>query len=178
MHLATRTLGLLGLGRLGKRTAEIAKVLGMKVIAWSPNLTHERAADAGVGFATSKEQLFRESDIVSIHIVLSESTHHLVTADDLRLMKKSAFFINTSRGPIVDEDALIEVLQQRNIAGAALDVYSQEPLPIDHPLRGLDNVTLSPHTGYVSDLAYEQFWAGTVDNITAFLSGEPKRVLN
>jgi 26S proteasome regulatory subunit N2 len=130
-------------------------MFNMKVIGWSPNLTPERAAEAGVSFTKTKEDLFRQSDIVSLHIVLSQSTRHLVTAADLALMKPTAFFINTSRGPLVDESALIEMLKEKRIAGAGLDVFDIEPLPLDHALRKLDNVTLSPHMGYVSDSNYE-----------------------
>jgi phosphoglycerate dehydrogenase-like enzyme len=127
----------------------------MRVIGWSPHLTRERATQAGVELVESKEEIFRQSDIVSIHMVLSESTQRMITAADLSLMKPNAFFINTSRGPLIDEAALIDVLQQRKIAGAGLDVYDVEPLPLEHPLRKLDNVTLSPHTGYVNDTNYE-----------------------
>jgi 26S proteasome regulatory subunit N2 len=127
----------------------------MKVIGWSPNLTLERAAAAGVSFTKSKEDLFRESDIVSLHMVLSENTRHLVTAADLALMKPTAFFINTSRGPLIDETALIEALKHKRIAGAGLDVFEVEPLPLDHPLRKLDNVTITPHMGYVADTNYK-----------------------
>lgn len=126
----------------------------MKVIGWSPNLTPERAAAAGVEFAT-KETLFKTSDVVSIHMVLSESTRHLISAKELGLMKPTAFFINTSRGPIVDEQALLDVLKKESIAGAGLDVFDVEPLPQDHPFRQLKNVTLSPHNGYVNDSNYE-----------------------
>lgn len=127
----------------------------MEVLGWSPHLTRERAEAAGVRFIATKEELFRESDIVSIHLVLSDSTRHLVTAADLALLKPTAIFVNTSRGPIVDEQALVQVLQERKIAAAGLDVYDVEPLPLDHPLRELDNVTLSPHLGYVSDDNYK-----------------------
>lgn len=127
----------------------------MKVIGWSPNLTPDRATEAGVLFTKTKEDLFRQSDIVSLHMVLSENTRHLVTAADLALMKPTAFFVNTSRGPLVDEAALIEVLKHKEIAGAGLDVFEVEPLPLDHPLRKLDNVTLTPHMGYVADSNYE-----------------------
>lgn len=119
----------------------------MKVIGWSQNLTPERAAEAGVEFVASKEELLKQSDIVSIHLVLSERSKHTIGAADLDLMKPSAFFINTSRGPLVNESALIEALKSKKIAGAGLDVFDQEPLPLDHPLRTLDNVTLSPHNG-------------------------------
>lgn len=134
---------------------QIAKAFNMKVVGWSPNLTPERAADAGVDFVESKESLLEQSDIVSIHMVLSQRTRHMLTAADLALMKPTAFFINTSRGPLVDEEALIEALRHRKIAGAGLDVFDIEPLPLQHPLRNLTNVTLSPHTGYVSDSNYE-----------------------
>ena len=127
----------------------------MRVIGWSPHLTRERATQEGVEFAESKEEVFRQSDIVSIHMVLSESTQRMITDADLSLMKPTAFFINTSRGPLVDEVGLINVLQERRIAGAGLDVYDVEPLPTDHPLRKMNNVTLSPHTGYVNDSNYE-----------------------
>lgn len=127
----------------------------MEVIGWSPNLTPERAAAAGVTYVATKEELFKRGDIVSIHIVLSESTRHLITAADLALLKPTALFINTSRGPIVDEQALVKVLQEKKIAGAGLDVFDVEPLPLDHPLRTLQNVTLTPHTGYVSDDNYK-----------------------
>lgn len=125
------------------------------MIGWSPHLTPERAAAAGVTYIATKEELFKRSDIVSIHLVLSESTRHLVTAVDLAHLKPTAIFINTSRGPIVDEDALVKALQKRKIAGAGLDVFDVEPLPLDHPLRDLKNVTLTPHTGYVSDDNYK-----------------------
>ena len=126
----------------------------MQVIAWSPHLTREKAEIAGVGFVSSKEELFRQSDIVSVHMVLSESTRGLIGASDFAQMKPTAFFINTSRGPLVDEAALIVALKQKKLAGAGLDVFDVEPLPIDHPLRKLSNVTLTPHTGYVSDDSY------------------------
>lgn len=127
----------------------------MRVIAWSPHLTPERAEAAGVEFCASKEKLLETSDIVSIHIVLSESTVGLINAADFAKMKPTAFFINTSRGPLVDEAALVDALKERRIAGAGLDVFDIEPLPLDHPLRTLSNVTLTPHMGYVSDSNYE-----------------------
>ncbi|KAH9947935.1 D-isomer specific 2-hydroxyacid dehydrogenase [Amylocystis lapponica] len=178
MALSGKTLGLVGVGRLGSDTAKIARVFGVKVIGWSPNLTPERAAAAGVTFVGSKEELFERSDIVSLHMVLSARTHHMITAEDLALMKPTAFFINTSRGPLVDEPALIEALKQKKIAGAGLDVFEVEPLPLDHALRKLDNVTLSPHVGYVSDTSYEAWWSQTVENIAGFLIGNPKRVIH
>ncbi len=165
----------------------------MEVIGWSPNLTPERAANAGVTFVPTKEELFRRSDVLSVQIVLSERTHHIIQAADLALLKPTAFFINTSRGPLVDEAALIEVLKEKRIAGGGLDVFDEEPLPLDHPLRKLPNVTLSPHMGYVSDDNYgvrrcdpvrdvvtdaeQVFWTHTVENIAAFLDGHPTRVM-
>ncbi|KAJ3571965.1 hypothetical protein NP233_g3405 [Leucocoprinus birnbaumii] len=153
--LAGKTLGLIGLGRLGTK---IARLFEMTILAWSPNLTPSRVASvAGVTYSSSKEHLIKSSDFVSIHMVLSPSTKGLITASDLALLKPTAYFINTSRGPIVDEDALVEVLQKGKIAGAALDVYDVEPLPLDHPLRKCgDRVTLSPHNAYVNDDSYKQ----------------------
>lgn len=134
---------------------QIAKAFGMKVVGWSPNLTPERAASSGVEFVSTKEQLLRESDVVSLQLVLSEKTKGIITKDDLLLMKPTAFFINTSRGPLVDEVGLLQVLEEERIAGAGLDVFDIEPLPLDHPLRRAKRVTLSPHTGYLSDSNYE-----------------------
>ncbi len=145
-----KTLGLIGLGRLGQKVAKIARALDMKVIAWSQNLNAERCASAGVELAASKEALLRAADIVSLHVVLSERTRGLIGRGELALMKPSAYLINTARGPIVDEAALIAALRDKRIAGAGLDVYDIEPLPADHPLRSLDNVVLSPHLGYVT----------------------------
>ncbi|KAJ6621635.1 D-isomer specific 2-hydroxyacid dehydrogenase [Mycena sp. CBHHK59/15] len=176
--LAGKTLGLIGVGRLGAQTANIAKAFNMKVIGWSPNLTPERAADAGVEFIATKVELLQQSDIVSLHIVLSERTRHIINAADLALMRPTAYLINTSRGPLVDEDALLEVLKAKGIAGGGFDVFDKEPLPLEHPLRGLENVTLSPHNGYVNDVSYKEFWEQTVENIAAFLDGEPIRVLS
>ena len=127
----------------------------MKVIGWSSNLTPERAAEAGVEFIASKEELLKQSDIVSLHLVLSERSKHTIGAAELDLMKPTAFLINTSRGPLIDESALVEALKNKKIAGAGLDVFDQEPLPLDHPLRTMDNVTISPHNGYVNDTNYK-----------------------
>ena len=127
----------------------------MNVIAWSPHLTPERAEAAGVEYIQTKEEVMKRSDIVSVHMVLSDKTIGLINAKDFENMKKTAFFINTSRGPLVDESALVDALRKKQIAGAGLDVFDIEPLPLDHPLRKLDNVTLTPHTGYVSDDNYE-----------------------
>jgi phosphoglycerate dehydrogenase-like enzyme len=170
------TLGILGLGKLGTRTAQIAKAFGMKVIAWSQNLTAEKCKDAGVGYA-AKDDFFRQSDFISIHLVLSERTRSLVGARELALMKPSAYLINTSRGPIVDEAALIAALREKRIAGAGLDVFDVEPLPLDHPFRGMDNVVVTPHLGYVSVQNYRTFYGAIVEDIRAWLDGKPVREL-
>jgi D-3-phosphoglycerate dehydrogenase len=176
LDLEGLTLSLLGLGRLGARVAAIARAFGMKVAAWSQNLTQERCNELGVGYV-SRDDLFRRADILSIHVQLSPRTRGLVGARDLALMKPNAYLINTSRGPIVDEAALIAALSERRIAGAGLDVFDIEPLPNGHPLRRLDNVVLTPHVGYVTEQNYRTFFAGTVENIRAFLDGRPVRML-
>jgi phosphoglycerate dehydrogenase-like enzyme len=170
------TLGILGLGKLGTRTANIGKAFGMKVIAWSQNLTAEKCAAAGVGYV-SKEDLFRQSDFVCIHVVLSARSRGLVGANELGLMKPSAFLINTSRGPIVDEGAMLSALREKKIAGAGLDVFDTEPLPLDHPLRKMNNVVLTPHLGYVSAQNYRAYFADVVGDIRAFLDGKPVRMM-
>jgi D-3-phosphoglycerate dehydrogenase len=170
------TLGVLGLGKLGIRTAAIATAFGMRVIAWSQNLTPERCREAGVEHV-GKDDLFRQADIVSIHLVLSQRSRGLVGAREIALMKPGAYLINTSRGPIVDEAAMLAALRERRIAGAGLDVFDVEPLPLDHPMRKLDNVVLTPHLGYVSLQNYRAYFAGVVDAIRAFLDGKPIRVL-
>jgi len=172
-----KTLGVVGVGRVGGRVATLARAFGMTVIAWSPNLTAERAAEAGASFVT-KDELFAASDIVSIHLVLGERSRSIVGARELALMKKGAYLVNTARGPIVDEAALLAALQTKAIAGAALDVYDREPLPAGHPLRALDNVVLTPHLGYVSVESYRVYYGDTVENIAAFLDGKPIRVVN
>jgi phosphoglycerate dehydrogenase-like enzyme len=177
MTLSGKTLGLLGLGRIGTRMSEYAKVFGMQVIAWSQNLTEEVAAAAGAR-RVEKATLFEESDVLSIHLVLSERTRGLVAEPELALMKPHAYLINTSRGPIVDETALIAALMERRIAGAGLDVYDIEPLPPDHPLRLLPNVTLSPHLGYVTREMLSAFYCDTVEAVEAWLSGTPIRIAN
>jgi phosphoglycerate dehydrogenase-like enzyme len=170
------TLGVLGLGKLGTRTARIANAFGMKVIAWSQNLTEEKCRDAGVGYV-SKDDLFRQSDFITIHVVLSARSRGLVTARELGLMKPSAYLINTSRGPIVEEAALLAALRDKTIAGAGLDVFDTEPLPLDHPLRKMDNVVITPHLGYVSEQNYRAYFAGVVEDISTFLDGKPLRVI-
>jgi D-3-phosphoglycerate dehydrogenase len=164
------TLGVVGLGKLGSKMADIAKAFGMNVIAWSPNLTPEKCKDAGVGYAT-KEELFAKADIVSIHVVLSERSRGLVGAADLARMKPTAFLVNTARGPIVDEQALLEALQQKRIAGAGIDVFSVEPLPTDHPFRKLDNLVLTPHLGYATEDGLRIHYGQMVEAIDAFTKG-------
>ncbi len=177
MILAGRTLGLLGLGRIGKRMAEYAKVFGMEVIAWSQNLTEEAAAAVGVR-RVEKDELFAQADILSVHVVLSDRTRGLVTARELGLMKSSAYLINTSRGPIVQEAALISALREGRLAGAGLDVFDQEPPPADHPFRAMPNVTLTPHLGYVTRETLHAFYTDTVEAVAAFLHGAPIRIAN
>ncbi|MEB4209801.1 D-2-hydroxyacid dehydrogenase family protein [Mycobacterium sp. 94-17] len=168
--LSGKTLGVLGLGRIGRRMAGYATAFGMDVIAWSQNLTEEAAASAGAR-RVDKATLFASSDVVSIHLVLSERTHGLVGEAELALMKPHAYLINTSRGPIVDEAALVAALTAGRIAGAGLDVFDIEPLPKDHRLRGLPNVTLSPHLGYVTREMLGAFYSDTVESVVAWLDG-------
>jgi phosphoglycerate dehydrogenase-like enzyme len=172
-----KTLGIIGLGKLGTKVAGIAKALGMNVKAWSTNLTKETCDAAGVAYA-SKDELFATADVITIHMVLSERSRGLVGRADLARMKPTSYLINTARGPIVDEAALLEALQQRRIAGAALDTYSQEPLPVDHPLRKLDNVVLTPHLGYVTEENYRTYYTDMVEDIDAWLKGAPVRVMS
>ena len=176
VDLEGMTLGVLGLGKLGTRTAAIAKAFGMKVIAWSQNLTAEKCAAAGADYV-SKEDLFRQADFITIHLVLSQRTRGLVGTREFALMNPSAYIINTSRGPIIDEAAVLAALREKRIAGAGLDVFDIEPLPIDHPLRKMDNVVLTPHLGYVAIQNYRAYFAGVVDDIRAFLDDKPVRVL-
>lgn len=174
--VAGSTLGLLGLGRLGGRMAEIGRIFGVNVIAWSQNLTDERAADAGARRVT-KDELFRESDFISIHYKLGERSRGLVGREELALMKPTAYLVNTSRAPIVDTGALIEALTEGRIAGAGIDVYDEEPLPADHPLRSCPRTLLTPHIGYVTEGTYRAFYGEIVEDIEAWLKGEPIRVL-
>jgi phosphoglycerate dehydrogenase-like enzyme len=176
-ELSGRTLGVLGLGRLGRRVAAVAQAFEMDVIAWSQNLRSEDAAELGVE-AVSREDLFRRADVLTIHTRLSDRTQRLVTAAELALMKPTAYLVNTSRGPIVDEAALLAALTDGTIAGAALDVYDIEPLPAGHPLRSAPNTVLTPHLGYVSEGSYEIYFREAVEDIAAFLDGEPVRVLD
>jgi phosphoglycerate dehydrogenase-like enzyme len=172
--LAGKTLGVLGLGNIGGAVARIGKAFGMEVIAWSHNLTAERAAEADVRLV-EKEELFRQADILTIHLVLSRRTRGLVSAKELALMKPTARLVNTSRGPIVIEADLIAALQSGKIAGAALDVFDQEPLPPDHPFHSLPNLLATPHIGYVSRDLYRRFYQDTVDNIRQWLDRQSLR---
>jgi phosphoglycerate dehydrogenase-like enzyme len=172
-----KTLGLLGLGRLGAQVARIGQAFGMETVAWSQNLTSEKAAEHGVT-AVSKEDLFALADVLSIHLVLGDRSRGLVGAAELTAMKPTAILVNTSRGPIVDEDALLDALRRKKIACAALDVYDTEPLPADHPLRALGNTVLTPHVGYVTREVYEIFYRDAVEDIAAFQSGNPIRVMD
>ncbi|MBD8494352.1 D-2-hydroxyacid dehydrogenase family protein [Pseudomonas syringae] len=170
-----KTLGLLGLGSIGKWIARYGQAFGMKVIAWSQNLTDEAAAEVGVT-RVSKQQLFEQADVLSVHLVLSDRSRELVDAQALGWMKPDAYLINTSRGPIIDEAALIDTLRQRRIAGAALDVFDQEPLPAEHPFRQLDNVLATPHVGYVTENNYRTFYGQMIEDIQAWQAGQPIRV--
>ena len=172
-----RTLGLVGLGRLGSRMAENARSFGMNVIAWSPNLTPERAAEAGAEHV-DKETLFRTADVVSLHLVLAETTRGIVGADDLGLMKPEAILVNTSRGPLVDEAALLDALRHKRIRAAGIDVFEPEPLPADHPLRALPNALLTPHLGYAVEETLAAFYAEIVENLDGWLNGTPPRLLH
>ena len=175
--LAGRTLGLLGLGRIGQRVAGYGRAFGMDVLAWSQNLTADRAESCGARLV-GKASLFRESDVVSVHVQLSDRTRGLVGAAELALLGPGGYLVNTSRGPIVDEAALLAALQGGMIAGAALDVFGTEPLPAGHPLRSAPRTVLTPHLGYVTDRGYEVFFADTVEDIVAWLDGVPVRVLS
>jgi phosphoglycerate dehydrogenase-like enzyme len=170
------TLGIIGLGKLGIRVAGVAKAFGMKVIAWSPNLTAEKCKEVGVEYAT-KEDLFRNADIVTIHVQLGDRSRGLVGAKEIGLMKPTAYIVNTARGPIVDEKALLAALSEHRIAGAGLDVFDVEPLPLDHPFRKMDNVVISPHLGYVSLQNYQRYFPDIVEDIRGFIDGKPVRVI-
>jgi phosphoglycerate dehydrogenase-like enzyme len=175
--LRDKTLGILGLGKIGAAVGSVGQAFGMNVIAWSQNLTQQTAAERGARLVT-KEELFRTADIVTTHLVLSDRTRGIVGAAELALMKPSSYLVNTSRGPLVDEAALIDVLQNHRIAGAALDVYDVEPLPEDHPFRSMSNVLATPHIGFVTRETFKMFYGDTVENISAWLQGTPIRVLN
>jgi phosphoglycerate dehydrogenase-like enzyme len=176
IEIEDKTLGVVGLGKLGAKVAKLAQAFGMKVIAWSPNLTPERCAEVGVKYAT-KEELFSTADFITIHVVLSDRSRGLVGAADLARMKPTSFIVNTARGPIIDEMALLETLKARKIAGAAVDVFSVEPLPVDHPFRKLDNLVLTPHLGYVTQETFIAHYNQMVEGIDGWLKGAPVRRL-
>lgn len=172
-----KTLGILGLGSIGQKVARFGQAFGMRVIAWSENLTPERAAESGVTWV-SKRELFEQADVLSIHLVLSDRSRGLVDAEALSWMKPTAHLVNTARGPIVAEAALIDALASGRLAGAALDVYAQEPLPAEHPFRQLPNVLATPHVGYVSQQNYRQFYQQMIEDIQAWANGVPLRALS
>jgi phosphoglycerate dehydrogenase-like enzyme len=171
-ELAGRRLGIVGLGRIGSRVAQIAQAIGMEVLAWSPNITPERAAAAGVT-SLPLDDLIGEVDVLSIHLQLTPMSRGLINRERLARLKPSALLVNTARGPIVDEEALVEMLQDGRLWGAALDVFGQEPLPPNHPLFSLPNVVLTPHVGWVAEDSYESFFEGIVENVEAYLDGRP-----
>src|SRR5580704_6074883 len=176
IEIEGRTLGVLGLGKLGAKVSGLAKAFGMNVIAWSPNLTAERCKEVGVDYVT-KEQLFATADIITVHLVLGPRSRGLVGAADLARMKPTSYLVNTARGPIVNEAALLETLRERKIAGAAVDVFSVEPLPTDHPFRKLDNIVLTPHLGYVTEEGFRSHYSQMVEGIDAWFKGETLRRL-
>ena len=178
IDLHGRTLGVLGLGNIGSRVARVGVAFGMRVLAWSENLTADRARAAGAELASSKQDLLEHSDVVSIHLVLSARTRNLLGEVDLRRMKPTAYLVNTSRASIVETQALIQALREGWIAGAALDVFDDEPPPPDDPLRSLPNVLATPHLGYVSQENYRTYYGEAVEDIAAYLGGAPIRVLN
>ncbi len=176
--LEGKVLGIIGLGRIGSRIAKYGQVFGMEVMAWSQNLTDERCAEVGGVRRVAKQELLAAADFVSLHVVLSDRSRGLIGAGDLALMKPTALLVNTSRGPIVDTDALIAALENRTIAGAAIDVFDTEPLAMDHPLRRAPNTVITPHLGYVTEEGYRAYFGGVVEDIRAFLDGTPVRVIN
>ena len=176
MGLRGRVLGVFGLGNLGSQVATVGLAFGMSVVAWSQNLTTEQAKQFGATLV-GKDELLSSSDIVTIHLVLSDRTRGLIGARELGLMRPSAYLVNTSRGPIVDEKALVEALQKGTIAGAGLDVFDEEPLPLDHPLRRLENTVITPHMGYVTTETYQVYFEHAVEDILGFLRSKPTRIL-
>ncbi len=176
LDLRGSTLGLLGLGRLGGQVATVARAFGMDLVAWSPHLTRERAARHEARLV-DRQELFAVSDIVSVHMILADSTRGLVGAAEFGAMKPTAYLVNTSRGPIVDQDALLDALHEGRIAGAGLDVYDEEPLPVEHPLRSAPRTVLTPHLGYVTRRTFAAFYSQAVEDVRAYLDGSPIRVL-
>jgi phosphoglycerate dehydrogenase-like enzyme len=175
--LAGATLGVIGLGRIGSQVARIGAAFGMDVVAWSQNLTDERAAEAGAR-RVERDELFATSDVVTVHLLWSKRTRGLIGADDFALMKHTGVFVNTSRGPIVETSALVDVLRDGRIAGAGIDVYDQEPLPSDHPLLELRSAVLTPHLGYVTRGSYEVYYRDAVEDVAAWMTGTPVRLLS
>ena len=175
--LSERSLGIIGLGRLGSRMAQIGQAFGMELLAWSPWQTEERAAEHGAKYL-AREEFFSTADFITIHIPLTEESRGLVNAEDLGHMKPDAYLINTSRGPIVDEVALVKVLGEGKIAGAGLDVFDEEPLPTNHPFLRLSNTVLSPHVGFVAEESYRAFYGNALENIKAYLAGDPINMIN
>ena len=174
--LRDKVLGLIGLGRIGSDVARVGIALGMQVIAWSENLTQDKCDEAGARLVT-KKAIFKQSDFLSVHLLLSPRTRGLIQGQDLALMKESSYLINTSRGPIIDEEALVKALENNTIAGAGLDVFDVEPLPLDHPLRTLQNTVIIPHLGYATEENYRNWYGGAVENILAWLDGTPKNLM-
>jgi phosphoglycerate dehydrogenase-like enzyme len=174
--LEGKTLGIVGLGNLGSLLPPVAAALGMYTVAWSANLTDERAAEVGVA-RVDHDEFFASSDVISVHLKLSPRSHGYIGRGEFELMKPTALFVNTSRGPVVDEAALLDALRTRRIAGAALDVYDREPLPADHPLRSMPNALLTPHIGYATSETYRDYYGQAVEDIVAFRQGHPLRVL-
>ena len=177
IELKGKILGLIGLGKIGSQVARIGKAFGMQVVAWSENLNLSEADKLGV-LPMSKEELFRQSDIISLHVVLGERYKNLITENELKMMKKTSFLINTSRGPIINEKDLIQALEDDVIAGAGLDVYDKEPLPQDHKLRFLPNALLTPHLGYVTEENYSIFFEQMIESLNSCIEGKPKRLIN
>jgi phosphoglycerate dehydrogenase-like enzyme len=176
-ELKGRTLGIVGLGNLGGAVARFGRAFDMNIVAWSTNLTDSKAAEHGAQLV-SKQQLFQQSDIVTVHLVFAERTRSIIGTGELGLMKPTAWLVNTSRGPLIDETALIEILKNEAIAGAALDVFDVEPLPANHPFRSLPNVIATPHIGYVTQDTYRLFYRDTVECVLAWLDGKPVRRMN
>ena len=177
-NLNGRRLGIVGLGRVGSQVARVAKAFDMEVSAWSRSLTAERAQKLGIDRCATLDEVMSAGDIVTIHLMLNDGTLGLITGRHLSLMKPGAVLVNTARGPIVDEAALIDALRRRRIAGAALDVFDAEPLPPDHPFRSLDNIVATPHLGYVTENSYRAYFGGAVEDIRGWLDGKPVRVLS
>jgi phosphoglycerate dehydrogenase-like enzyme len=171
-----QTLGVVGLGKLGTRVAKVGQAFGMRVIAWSQNLTAEAAAAAGAELVT-KEELFARADVVTLHLILSERSRGIVGGAELARMKRTAFIVNTSRGPLIEREALVAALKEGRIAGAGLDVFEEEPLPPGHPILSCPNTVLTPHLGYVSTQNYRAYFEGAVEAVEAFLAGKPIREL-